>query len=78
MLIKIDRQAKAEVVPSSSLVEVEVVVKVGVGVEVEVEVWVQVGVCVKCSSVFLLFWVGGWGGLVGEVRYKANLNSSCS
>ena len=67
--------------PSSSLVEVEVEdeagVEVGVGVEVEVGVWV------KMQSSFLTFlsgWLGcgGWGGVVGEVRYKANLNSSCS
>ena len=32
------KQAEAEVVPSSSLVEVEVEVGVGVGVEVDVEV----------------------------------------
>ena len=35
------KQAEAEVVPSSSLVEVEVWVDVEVGVEVEV--WVEVG-----------------------------------
>ena len=38
------KQAEAEVVPSSSLVEVEVVVKVGVGVGVEVGVEVRVEV----------------------------------
>ena len=37
------QQAEAEVVPSSSLVEVEVVVKVGVWVEVEAEVGVRLG-----------------------------------
>ena len=67
-----DKQAEAEVVPSSSLVEVEVGVEVRVAVEVEV--WV------KMQSSFLTFLGGwlGWGGVVGEVRYKANLNSSCS
>ena len=35
------RQAEAEVVPSSSLVEVEVEVEVGVEVRVEVEVGVE-------------------------------------
>ena len=51
--------------PSSSLVEVEV------------------GVLVKMQFSFLTFSVGrmvgvGWDGVVGEVRYRANLNSSCS
>ena len=54
---------------SSSLIQVQV--EVGVGVEVEVGV--EVGVWVKMQFSFL-----GWGGVVGEVRYKANLNSSCS
>ena len=35
------KQVEAEVVPSSSLVEVEVEVEVGVGVEVEIGVWVS-------------------------------------
>ena len=46
------KQAEAEVVPSSSLVEIEV--------------WAGVGV-----EVFLLFRVGGWSGVVGEVVDKA-------
>ena len=37
-------QAEAELVPSSSLVEVEVAVEVGVEVGIEVEVGVRVGV----------------------------------
>ena len=51
--------------------------------KVEVEVGVEVGVWVKMQFSFLTFsggLVGGWmggGGGVGEVRYKANLNSSC-
>ena len=52
--------------PSSSLLEVEVGVEVGVGVEVKVGVWV------KMQFSFLTFsggWVGGWGGVVGKVRY---------
>ena len=64
------KQAEAEVVPSSSLVEFEVEVVVGfeveVGVEVEVEVVVKVGVEVGVEvgvkvGVILLFWVGGVG-----------------
>ena len=51
--------------PSSSLVQLEVGVEVGVGA------WV------KIQFSFLTFSVG-WGGVVGEVRYKANLNLSCS
>ena len=43
------KQAEAEVVPSSSLVEVGVEVGVGVKVEVGVEVWVEVG-----------GWMGEW------------------
>ena len=39
----------AEVVPSSSLVELEVEVEVGVGLEVGVGVEVEVGVCSRCS-----------------------------
>ena len=46
------KQAEAEVVPSSSLVEIEVEVKV-VGVEVEVEVGVDVGVEVEVDETFL-------------------------
>jgi len=41
---KINQQAEAEVVPSSSLVEVEVEVEVGVEVGFGVEVGVEVGV----------------------------------
>ena len=52
--------------PSSSLDEVEV--------EVGVEVWVGV----KMRFSFLTFFLGGGDGVVGEVRYKAILNSSCS
>ena len=74
---------------SSSLIELEVEVGVGVGVGVEVGVEVEVGVRGIEFGVGLTFlvvsyffgWVGGWlgwGGVVGEVRYKANLNSSCS
>ena len=44
---------------------------------VEVEVGVEVGVWVKMQFSFLTF-LGEWGGVVGEVRYKAYLNSSCS
>ena len=47
------KQAEAEVVPSSSLVEIEVKVEVQLGVEVKVEVGVEVDVGVevqlKCS-----------------------------
>ena len=66
-------QAEAEVVPSSSLVEVEVEVGVEVWVGVEVGVWVEVGVgvgvevgawaWVKMQFSFLIFsggWLGGW------------------
>ena len=44
------RQAEAEVVPSSSLVEVgvEVEVEVEVGVDVELEVWGEVEVGLRC------------------------------
>ena len=62
--------------PSSSLVEVEVVVKVGVGVEVGVGIW---GVRVWVGLTFSVGWVskvGGW--VVGDLKSKANLNSSCS
>ena len=45
------QQAEAQVVPSSSLVEVDVGVEVDIGVEFEVEVGV---------GVILLFPVGGW------------------
>ena len=63
--------------PSSSLAEIEVEVGVEVWVGVKVEVWVGVGVLVKMQFSFLTFFAGG-DGVVGEVRYKANLNSSCS
>ena len=65
------KQAEAEVVPSSSLVEVKVGVGVEVGVEVEVEVGVEfeveVGV-LRCnldsSLVVVPTYTGGWvGGL---------------
>ena len=56
--------------PSSSLVEIEVEIEVELGVEVCVGVEVQVGVEVgsRCSSVFLLFRVGGWVGGCGGWR----------
>ena len=57
-----DKQAEAEVVPGSSLVEVEVGVEVGVGVEIKVGVKVGVGAWVKMQFSFLTFsvrWVGG-------------------
>ena len=76
----ISRQAEAEVVPSSSLVEVEVEVwvEVAVGVDVEVGVEVEVGVGVEVEAgVEVGVWGGqGWGwayffgrvgGWVGEV-----------
>ena len=59
------KQAEAEVVPSSSLVEVEV----EVGVELEVGVWVW-GFRVKLT--FSVRWV------VEDLESKANLNSSLS
>ena len=71
------KQAEAEVVPSSSLVEVKV------GVEVEIGVGVGVGVDVEVDATFrhslddvqILFRVDG---VAGEMGIKANLNSSCS
>ena len=42
LISDIGRQAEAEVVPSSSLVDIEVEVEVDVGVEVEVEVGFEV------------------------------------
>ena len=51
------KQAEAEVVPSSSIVEV--------GVDVEVAVEVEVGVGGSRLWMGLLFWSGGWvGGLL--------------
>ena len=64
------QQAEAQVVPSSSLVEVDVGVEVDIGVEFEVEVGVgvillfPVGGWVECGGV-------GWCGVVGEVVDKA-------
>ena len=63
-------QAEAEVVPSSSLVEVEVWVEVGV--EFEVGFWV------KMQFSFLTFsvrWVGGWVG-GGEEKWRLKLTSA--
>ena len=57
---------------SLSLVGVEVEVGVGVGVEVEDGFWAKMQVSFLTFSVWLV------GGAVGEVSYKANLNSSCS
>ena len=54
------KQAEAEVVPSSSLVEDEV--EVEVGVQVKVEVGVEVGVRGSGSGLGLIFRSGGWGG----------------
>ena len=53
------KQAEAEVMPSSSLVEIEIEieVEVEVGVEVEAEVGVEVGV--KVDATFTTF-TGGW------------------
>ena len=56
-LNNIEQQAEAEVVPSSSLVEIEVGVEFEVGVEVEVEFGIggEIGVEVEVG-------VGVWGG----------------
>ena len=56
----------------SSLSLVGVEVEVGVGVEVEDGFWAKMQVSFLTFSVW---WVGG---VVGEVKYKTNLNSSCS
>ena len=58
------QQAEAEVVPSSSLVEVEVGVGVEVGFGVEVGVGVVVGRC-SLDGVKYFFGQGVWG-LVGR------------
>ena len=64
-----NEQAEAEVVPSSSLVEVEVWVEVEVGVEV----WLGLGLLFRSDG------VSGWmGWVVDDLESKANLNSSCS
>ena len=73
MRIDYVEQAEAEVVPSSSLVEVEI--EVGVEVELGVEVGlgeVKVGHTFSIVSYFF-GWVGGvwWGSSVLEVRDKA-------
>ena len=52
------KQAEAEVVPSSSLVEVGF--EVEVGVEVGLGLRLGLGLGSRCSSVFLLFRSGGW------------------
>ena len=72
------RQAEAEVVPSSSLVEVkvevgvEVEVEVEVGVEFEVEVGVEVGF-LRCNLdlrlVVVSTFTGGW--VVGRLEGNA-------
>ena len=58
------RQAEAEVVPSSSLVEVEVEVGAEVGVGVDVEVDETLSFRHSLDDVQILFrvdgWVGGW------------------
>ena len=54
----ITEQAEAEVVPSSSLVEVEVMV----GVEVEVEIDATMSFRHSLDGVQILFRVGGWVG----------------
>ena len=51
-----NQQAEAEVVPSSSLVELEVQVGVWVGFEVGVEAWVKM----QCSFLTFFGQVGGW------------------
>ena len=56
------KQAEAEVVPSSSLVEVEVEVEVEVGVEVEVWVEVEVGCEVEVGVEQKYVPPVGWGG----------------
>ena len=61
-------QAEAEVVPSSSLVEVDV--EVGIGVEVEVWVEVMVGIKIEverwCSNTLSVR--GGWVGVGGKLN----------
>ena len=73
-LNQMKEQAEAEVVPSSSLVEVDVEVGVDVGVEVDVEfevrveVGVEVEVKVRAQNYFLGL-VVGW--VDGEMKNKA-------
>ena len=78
----IGKQAEAEVVPSSSLVEVEVEVGVEVGIEVrfEVEVEFEVGVGdeveVKVRALNYFFGVGVWlaGWLeIWRIKQSSNL-----
>ena len=64
------KQAEAEVVPSSSFVEVKA------GVDVEVEVDATLSFRHSLDGVQILFRWGGW--VAGEMGIKANLNSSCS
>ena len=64
------KQAEAEVVPSSSLVEVEVEVEVEVGVEVEVWVEVEVGCEVEVERKYVP--PVGWGGWLEIWRVKLN------
>ena len=59
------KQAEAEVVPSSSLVEVVVEVVVEVGFGVEVEVVVEVGVEVE-----VMLRLGGWDLGLAKVRVE--------
>ena len=67
MFINTNKQAEAEVVPSSSLVEVEVEVgvEVKVGVDVEVDATLSFRHCL--DGVQILFrWVGGGGWRNGD------------
>ena len=63
------QQAEAEVVPSSSLVELEVEVGVKVGLEVGLRLGLGLGS--RCSSVFLLFRSGG-----REEKWRLKLTSA--
>ena len=57
------KQAEAEVMPSSSLVEIEIEIEIEIEVEVEVGVDVGVEVWVEVEATFTTFtggWVVGW------------------
>ena len=65
MMYEKDKQAEADVVPSSSLVEIEVEVEVEAGVDVEVGIEVE-----ATFTTFTGGWVVRWVGGVEKLRLE--------
>ena len=73
------KQAEAEVVPSSSLIEIVFKVVVADSDQELDTTYQKLDPQMKSNLTFPVGWVGWWSGwMVGDLESKANLNSSFS